>query len=338
MAGTVTVMIALYMILTDFAKVQEQNVDEMVEEKSAIAVETEDRSDGNTLKDKDVEEHDETTVDDSNVLSDILESILDAVIDGDIAKDREGIVVELGHESSDESLTHVDILDAVIDGDIAKDREGIVVELDHESSDESLTHVDASSDTKMDTERTIPSQQEDNIADNDIAMRTGDGSQTVDNDADQSSAVDGEAAAMVESKRAVELNDNTLVFLRHTPPTIPVHTRKEFFGQSKIKIEDFNGIPDRNLPVCTVDESTMRLHEKVVKARKGKNFWREQMATEPFLEGWVMHYHKRPASTHVDRYFFNPNGKKFRSRPEVLRFLEHERDEDSAYKAARGRR
>jgi hypothetical protein len=153
----------------------------MVEEQSAIAIETEDRSNGETLKDKD-------------------------------------------------------------DGDVSKDREGVAVKLDNPSSDKSLTHFDAS-DTNMDTERTIPSQ-EDNVVEDDMAMRTGDETQPADDDADQSSAVHDEAATMVESKRAEELHDNTLVLLRHPPPSIPDHICKEFFGLSKIKVEDFNGIPD----------------------------------------------------------------------------------------------
>jgi hypothetical protein len=103
----------------------------------------------------------------------------------------------------------------------------------------------------------------------------------------------------------------------------------------------FNPVPSRDLPQCIL-KTTKGLPHTVISDRTAKNFWREEFATEPFLKGWIMHYHKRPNPTnrHIDKYWFSPTGKKMRSTVEVNKFLnvlKTNNDEDAACYAATGK-
>ena len=103
----------------------------------------------------------------------------------------------------------------------------------------------------------------------------------------------------------------------------------------------FNPVPSRDLPQCIL-KTTKGLPHTVISDRTAKNFWREESATEPFLKGWIMHYHKRPNPTnrHIDKYWFSPTGKKMRSTVEVNKFLnalKTNNDEDAACYAATGK-
>ena len=81
-------------------------------------------------------------------------------------------------------------------------------------------------------------------------------------------------------------------------------------------------------------------HSSVTKNARSATFTREEPAGKDFPEGWVVHYHERKsgasAGKHVDKYWYTKTGKKLRSRPEIMRFLDYlkvaEGDEDAAYK------
>ena len=109
--------------------------------------------------------------------------------------------------------------------------------------------------------------------------------------------------------------------------TIPVPSAREFHPAPGSSLTGF------------IQNKVKNLLTAVIAGRKAKNFWREQVAQEPFLKGWIMHFHLRPCKRHVDKYWFTPSGKRFRSGVEVNRYLDfletHDKNEDAAHKFAK---